>query len=205
MSHLFRELSYRFDTWLTVLSHGKIALNPFMASAIKNGIDVQDPEARMVVHIGRKTTDMGIITEGRVLSYRSISVSYDTILDDVVIYMARMHGARIDSYIAKQILSAVGSAIPELQNPPKPYEVLAPNRVTGLPMHVPVSHQEIAHCMFRSLECLMRAVESVYISLSSNQQGSIFRQGIFITGEGAELRGLANRFENHFLLPCHVI
>lgn len=199
------QLANNIGTSITVLSHGKIALNKYMASAIKNGIDVRDPEACMVVNIGMYTTDIIVITMGRIISLRSISTSCDTFLNDIIVYMDYMHSTRIDESIAKQIWSAVGSAIPELENAPEPYIVLAPNTKTAFPMRVPVGHEEICHCLFRNLRSLIRFIERIYLSLPNDIQSNIIHRGIYITGEGTSLRGLAKRIEDSLYIPCTAI
>lgn len=202
MLRAIRDFASSVGVSITVLSHGKFALNKYMASAIRNGIDVRNPEACMVVNIGMYTTDVAIVSRGRLLSLRSSSTSYDTFLNDIIVYMSRMHNVRIDESIAMQIWSAVGSAMSELENAPEPYIVLAPNRVTALPMRIPVSYQEISHCLSRNIESLVRFVERVYASLPLDIQGAIFRRGIFLTGEGARLRGLAKCVESSLYIPC---
>lgn len=196
------QLANRIGVSITVLSHGKFALNKYMASAIRNGIDVRNPEACMVVNIGVHTTDIAIISKGRLLSLRSTSTSYDTFLNDIIVYMYRIHNMRIDKPIAKQILSAVGSAMSELENAPEPYVVLGPNRVNALPMRISVGYQEISHCLSRNIESLVRFIELVYASLPLDIQGAIFRRGMFLTGEGACLRGLAKCVESSLYIPC---
>lgn len=199
------QLANRFGTSITVLSHGKFALNKYMASAIRNGIDVRNPEACMVVNIGMYTTDVAIVSKGRLLSLRSTSTSYDTFLNDIIVYMSRMHNVRIDESIAKQIWSAVGSAMSELENAPEPYVVLGPNRVTALPMRISVGYQEIFHCLSRNIESLVRFIERVYASLPLEIQGAIFRRGIFLTGEGAYMHGLTKRVESSLCIPCRTL
>ncbi|MBQ0136974.1 MAG: rod shape-determining protein [Bacteroidales bacterium] len=205
MLRAIRDFASSVGVSITVLSHGKLALNKYMASAIRNGIDVRTPETCMVVNIGMYTTDIAIISNGRLLSFRSTSTSYDTFLNDIIVYMSRMHNVRIDEPIGKKVLSAVGSAISELENAPEPYIVLAPNRVTALPMRIPVSYQEISHCLSRNIESLIRFIERVYVLLPLDIQGAIFRRGVFLTGEGACMRGLAKRIESSLCIPCHAV
>lgn len=202
MLRAIRDFASSVGVSITVLSHGKFALNKYMASAIRNGIDVRNPEACMVVNIGMYTTDIAIISKGRLLSFRSTSTSYDTFLNDIIVYLSRMHNMRIDEPIAKQIWSAVGSAMSELENAPEPYVVLGPNRVTALPMRISVGYQEIFHCLSRNIESLVRFIERVYASLPLEIQGAIFRRGIFLMGEGACLRGLAKCVESSLYIPC---
>lgn len=203
-SYLCRMLS-RIGTSIAVLSHGKLAFNKYLASAIKNGIDVRNPDACIVVNFGLNTTDIVTIFDGQSLSQRSISISCDNFFDDIIVHMALMHKARISESIAKNILDSVGSAISELDEAPEPYVLRAPNMITGLPMRIPISHQEIAHCLFRDFRILSRYIERTYVSLPHEIQASIIQRGIFLTGEGAAVRGLAQCIEESLQIPCTAI
>lgn len=195
----------RVGTYLTVLSHGKFALNKYMASAIKNGIDVRNPDACLVVNIGMTRTDLFIISKGQVLSLRATSISCETFLDDIIFHMARMHNTRIDEPIAKQIWDAVGTANPESDGEPDAFEVVGPNRVTGLPMFIPVSYQEIAHCLRRDSMSLVLTIDRILETVPASLIKPLFSRGIFLTGEGAALRGFAQSIEETLRIPCAAI
>lgn len=192
----------RVGTFITALSHGKIALNKYMASAIKNGVDVWNPEACLVVHIGLNTTDLMIIAKGQVLSVRSMSIACETFLEDIIDYMAHMHNARVDEPIAKQIWSAVGAAVSELEDAPVPFDVIAPNRVTALPMCIPVSYQEMAYCLHRDIDRIVFFVDRFLETVPASLVEPLSRRGIILTGEGTALRGLVQRFKEAFCIPC---
>lgn len=198
----FQQLANRIGTSITVLSHGKFASNPYMASAIRNGIDVRNPEACMVVHIGQYITDVVVIARGQVLSLRAISTSYDTFISDILTCVSTMHNMRIDETIAKQILDAVGSALPELEDAPEDFVVLAPNKITALPMRIPINYQEVSNYLYRNVECILMFIQRVLASLPYDQVKAIFSRGIYLTGEGAALRGLAARIEKALDIPC---
>lgn len=199
------QFANRIGTSITVLSHGKIAFNKYMASAIKNGIDVRNPDACLVINIGLNRTDFVLISKGRVMTLRATSISCGTFFDDIIFHMARMHNTRIDEPIAKQIWAAVGSAKSGLEEEPEPFEVVAQNRVTGLPMHIPVSHQEISHCLHRDTMSIILTAERVLETIPASIVEPLFRRGIYLTGEGAGVSDLAHRFEEYLRIPCQII
>lgn len=54
--------------------------------------------------------------------------------------------------MAERIKIHVGAALTELgEDAPEDYIVHGPNRITALPMEVPVCYQEIAHCLEKSI------------------------------------------------------
>ena len=72
--------------------------------------------------------------------------------------MRRAHNVRVGERTAEQIKMNVGSALTELENPPEDYIVHGPNQMTALPMEIPVSYQEISHCIEKSVTKIETAV-----------------------------------------------
>lgn len=205
MLRAIKDLASCVGASLAVLSHGKIAFNKYMALAIRNGIDVRNPDACVMINIGQERSDIVIISKGHVLSHRATSVSCETFLEDIIFYMARMRQVRIDVPIAKQIWDAVGSAMSELQDAPEPFEVVVPNLITARPRHILVSYKEISYCLDRNLMSISLLVGNLLEMIPSSLINPLLRRGIFITGEGAVLRGIAPRFEETLGLQCRAI
>jgi len=71
--------------------------------------------------------------------------------------------------------------------------VHGPNRITALPMEVPVCYQEIAHCLDKTVARIETAVLSALENTPPELYADIVKNGIYLTGGGALLRGLAKR------------
>ncbi len=175
-----------------------------MAAAIGMGIDVEAPEGCMVVDIGGGTTEIAVISLGGIVSNKSIKIAGDDFNNDIIEFMSRMHNLRIDEPTAERIKIAVGSALPELDNPPEDFVVVGPNKVTALPMTVPVSYQEIAHCLEKSVSKIENAVLQALEQTPPELYADIVRKGIFLAGGGALLHGLAKRLTDKIQIQFHV-
>lgn len=175
-----------------------------MAAAIGMGIDVESPEGCMIVDIGGGTTEIAVISLGGIVANKSIKVAGDDLNADIVEYMSRMHNIRIDEPTAERIKIAVGSALPELEDAPEDFVVVGPNKVTALPMTVPVGYQEIAHCLEKSISKIEQAVLQALESTPPELYADIVRNGIFLAGGGALLHGLAKRLTDKITIPFHV-
>jgi rod shape-determining protein MreB len=175
-----------------------------MAAAIGMGLDVESPEGCMVVDIGGGTTEIAVISLGGIVSNKSIKVAGDDLNADIIEFMGRMHNLRIDEPTAERIKMQVGSALPELDNPPEDFIVVGPNKVTALPMTVPVSYQEIAHCLEKSISKIENAVLQALEQTPPELYADIVRRGIFLAGGGALLHGLAKRLTDKITIPFHV-
>ena len=175
-----------------------------MAAAIGMGIDVEAAEGCMVVDIGGGTTEIAVISLGGIVSNNSIRTAGDDFNADIIEFMGRMHNLRIDEPTAERIKMQVGSALPELDNPPEDFVVVGPNKVTALPMTVPVSYQEIAHCLEKSVAKIENAVLQALEQTPPELYADIVKKGIFLAGGGALLHGLAKRLTDKIQIQFHV-
>lgn len=177
-----------------------------MAAAMGIGLDVEAPEGHMIVDIGGGTTEIAIISLGGLVCNKSIRIAGDDLTDDIQEYMGRMHNIKVGERTAELIKINVGSALTELDDDdaPEDYIVHGPNRMTSLPMEVPVSYQEIAHCLDKSISKMEAAILAALEQCPPELYTDIVRNGIFLTGGGALLRGLAKRFTSKMNIQFHI-
>jgi rod shape-determining protein MreB len=175
-----------------------------MAAAIGIGIDVEAPEGNMIVDIGGGTTEIAVISLGGIVSNKSIRIAGDDLTEDIIDYMGRQHNIRIGERTAELIKINVGAALTELDDPPEDYLVHGPNRMTALPLDVPVSYQEIAHCLAKSISKIEAAVLSALEATPPELYADIVKKGIYLAGGGALLRGLDKRLSDKINIPFHI-
>jgi rod shape-determining protein MreB len=172
-----------------------------MAAAIGIGIDVEAPEGNMIVDIGGGTTEIAVISLGGIVANKSIRIAGDDFTTDIQEYMRRQHNLRVGERTAERIKINVGSALTELENPPEDFLVHSPNQMTALPMEVPVSYVEIAHCLEKSVSKVETAVLNALEQTPPELYADIVSHGIYLTGGGSLLRGLAKRLSDKINIP----
>ena len=175
-----------------------------MAAAIGIGLDVEAPQGNMIVDIGGGTTEIAVISLGGIVSNKSIRIAGDDLTSDIQDYMSRQHNVRVGERTAEEIKIMVGSVLTELDNPPEDYIVHGPNRMTALPMEVPVNYQEIAHCIEKSISKIEAAVLSALEQTPPELYADIVRNGVYLAGGGALLRGLDKRLTDKIGIPFHI-
>ena len=141
---------------------------------------------------------------GGIVSNNSIRVAGDDLTNDIQEYMGRQHNVKVGERTAELIKINVGSALTELDNPPEDYVVHGPNRMTALPMEVPISYQEIAHCIEKSISKIEIAILAALEQTPPELYADIVNKGIYLAGGGALLRGLDKRLTDKLNIPFHI-
>ncbi|HPT32914.1 MAG TPA: rod shape-determining protein, partial [Prolixibacteraceae bacterium] len=167
-----------------------------LAAAIGIGLDVEAPEGNMVVDIGGGTTEIAVISLGGIVTNKSIRIAGDDLTADIMEYMRHQHNIKIGERTAEEIKIQVGAAISTLDNPPKDFVVQGPNQMTALPIEVPVTYKEIAHCLEKSLSKIDAAIMSALEQTPPELYADIVKNGIWLAGGGSLLRGLDKRLFN---------
>ena len=165
-----------------------------MAAALGIGIDVEAPEGNMIVDIGGGSTEIAVISLGGIVSNKSIRIAGNDLTADIQEHMGRVHNLKVSQKMAERIKINVGSALPVLDDAPDPYIVSGPNRMTALPMEVPVTYEEIYHCMEKTISKMEDAILAALEQTPPELYADIVKNGIYLAGGGALLRGLAKRF-----------
>lgn len=175
-----------------------------MAASLGIGIDVEAPEGNMIVDIGGGTTEIAVISLGGIVCNKSIRIAGDDFTADIQEYMRHQHNIKIGERSAEEIKIKVGAAIPDLDDPPEDFMVRGPHQMTALPVEIPVSYQEIAHSLDKSLSKIETAILSVLEQTPPELYADIFRNGINLAGGGALLRGLDKRISAKTNIPVHI-
>jgi rod shape-determining protein MreB len=176
-----------------------------MAAAIGIGLDVLAPEGNMIVDIGGGSTEIAVISLGGIVADKSLRVAGDELTADIQEYMSRQHNVKVSERMAERIKIQVGAALTDLgDEAPEDYVVHGPNRITALPMEVPVCYQEIARCLEKTVAKIETAILQALEETPPELYADIVHNGIYLAGGGALLKGLARRLTDKINIPFHV-
>jgi len=175
-----------------------------MASALGIGLDVIAPKGSMIVDIGGGTTEIAVISLGGLVVQNSIRTAGDEFTSDIQNYLRQQHNIKVGEITAEKIKIAVGAVIPELDEEPEPCIVKGPNIMTAHPVEAAVTYQEIAHCLERSIAKIETSIMHVLEQTPPELYSDIVDNGIYLSGGGALLRGIARRFTEKVNIPFYV-
>jgi len=190
-----------FDSADHVDSKETYLIHEPMAAALGIGLDVEEPIGNMIIDIGGGTTEIAVIALSGIVCDQSIRTAGDEFTNDIMNYMKRQHNILIGERTAEQIKIHVGSALPELENPPEDFAVNGRDLMTGIPKQITITYQEVAHALDKSIskveDAILKALETTPPELASD----IYKTGLYLTGGGALLRGLDKRISAKTKLP----
>lgn len=158
----------------------------------------------MIVDIGGGSSEIAVISLGGIVSNKSIQIAGDDLTDDIQEHMRRAHNIKVGERTAELIKMKVGSALTELEDAPEDFIVHGPNQMTALPMEVAVTYQEISHCIEKSISKIEAAVLSALEQTPPELYADIVRNGIWLAGGGALLRGLDKRLYDKIGIQFHI-
>ncbi len=175
-----------------------------MAAAIGIGIDIEAPDGSLVVDIGGGTTEIAVIALGGIVCNQSIRIAGDGFTADIQAYMRHQHNIKIGERTAENVKINVGSSLPDLDDPPEDFTVRGPNLMTAMPIEIPISYQEIAHCLDKSISKIETSILAVLEQTPPELYADVVNRGIYMAGGGALLRGLCKRFTEKINIPFHL-
>ena len=175
-----------------------------MAAALGAGIDVEAPEGNMIIDIGGGTSEIACISLGGIVCSESIEVAGDEFTTDIMEYVSHQHSVRIGERTAEEIKCKIGAAVPELEDAPEDFVVTGPSMLTGLPQTITLSYNEIAYALDKSLVKLDAALMKVLQEMPAELYTDVVRNGIYLAGGGALIKGLDRRLSKKTGIPFHI-
>ena len=175
-----------------------------MAAALGIGMDVEAPKGNMVVDIGGGTAEIAVISLGGIVEQQSIKTAGDEFTYDIQQYLRQQHNIKVGEITAERVKISVGAVLPQLEEEPDPFIVRGPNLLTGHPVEARITYSEIAHCLDKSVAKIEAAILHVLEQTPPELYSDIVDSGIWLSGGGAQLRGLAQRFTEKMNIKFHV-
>ena len=173
-----------------------------LAAAIGAGLDVTEPDGKMVIDIGGGTTDIAVIALGGLITSNSIKVAGDKFDEAIVKYMRKVHKLYIGERTGEDIKKSIGTAYPREEE--VTMECRGRDLVTGLPKTVTITSEEIMEALEEPLNMICEAVHGVLEITPPELAADIGNSGIVLTGGGALLYGLGRKIADRTNMEVRV-
>lgn len=158
----------------------------------------------MIIDIGGGTSEIACISLGGIVCSESIDIAGDVFTNDIMNYIKQQHNIRIGERTAEDIKCKIGAALPELDDEPEDYVVTGPSVLTALPQTISLNYTEIAYALESSLSKLDEALMKVLTEMPAELYSDVVRNGIYLAGGGALIKGLGKRLSDKTGIPFHI-
>lgn len=175
-----------------------------LAAALGMGLNIEEPEGKMVVDIGGGITEIVVISLSGIASFQSITVAGDSMDEEIRHYFRRKHNMSIGLKTAEQIKIRVGAVFGTMDVIPPPMEVKGKDLMRGIPTTRTIDHVEVSSILEKSISAIELGIVQTLEKCPPELAGDIYQNGIYITGGNAYLRGLKHRLEKKTKLPIHI-
>lgn len=174
-----------------------------MAAAVGARLPVHEPVGTMIIDIGGGTTDIALISLGGIVRSKNIRIAGDTLNQDISSYIRNEFKILIGEKTAEDVKIAVGSVLK--QSVPLQTTIRGRDLVSGLPRELVITDADVREAIASSIASIIEAVKEVIETAPPEVVSDIMRQGIYMTGGGALLRGLPELFAEEIKVPMHVV
>jgi rod shape-determining protein MreB and related proteins len=173
-----------------------------MAAAIGMRLPIGEPVGNMIIDIGGGTSDIAVISLGGVVRSKNVRIAGDKFNDDIISYIRNQFKILVGEKTAESVKISIGSVLPT--HAPLEATVKGRDLVTGLPKEVIITDTDIREALSASIENLVESTREVLETTPPEIVSDIMARGIFLSGGGALIKGLAELLENEVNIPVHV-
>jgi len=173
-----------------------------MAAAIGIRLPVRDPVGSMVIDVGGGTSDIAVISLGGIVRSKNLRIAGDRLDNDIISYIRSEFKILIGEKTAENIKIAIGNML----HGGSPLEASVKGRdlVTGLPREVIITDSDVREAISQSISNLIESTREVLETTPPELLSDIMNRGIFISGGGALIPGLAELIAEEVKIPVHI-
>lgn len=173
-----------------------------LAAALGAGIDISVPRGNMVVDIGGGTTDIAVLSLGGIVVSSSIRIGGDHFDEAIVRHVKKVHNVLIGERTAEEIKMQVATV--SRNGRQETITVRGRDMVTGLPTTFSVTSEDCRVALDDSVSSLIATVRGVLEKCPPELAADIVDNGIYLTGGGALLDGLAEVMSKETGITTHI-
>ncbi|MEK7181488.1 MAG: rod shape-determining protein [Patescibacteria group bacterium] len=174
-----------------------------VAAALGANLPIHLPTASLIVDIGGGTTDIAVISMGGTVVSRTLRVAGDKFNEDIINFVRDEFKMAIGEPTAEFAKIVAGSAVPRGEK----LEVSLRGRdlASGLPREVVVKDTQIRAAIGKSVKTIIETIKEVIELTPPELAGDMLKQGIYICGGGAMLRGIEDLVQRETSVASEVV
>ena len=174
-----------------------------VAAAIGSDLPIHKPQGNLVMDIGGGTTEIAIISLSHIVVHSSVRIGGDKMDQNIISFLRKKNNILVGVQTAEKVKKEIGSAFPLEKE--VTMEVRGRDIITGFPITVEVSSEEIREALSEIVVSMIDAVKRLFEKTAPELAADIAERGIILTGGGAKLKGLDKKIQEAVDLPVHLM
>ena len=174
------------------------------AAAVGAGLDLNAPEAKLVVDLGAGKITATLFTFGRVAAFGYLPYGFSRIDDRIRRILRTEYGHRVGRAASIEIKHTLGSALPETA----PKDIIMHATGIDLAQRMPVTFDVETQPVLNACEDVVAEVARLCAAVADNAPEELSADlndaGAVLTGGGANLAELDRRIGQALGIPCRV-
>lgn len=168
-------------------------------AALGIGMEIDKPQANMVVDIGSGTTEIAIISLNDIVVSTSFKTAGKSFNEDIKKFIKVKYKLLIGEKTAENIKRKIG-CVYKIEKDEK-IEVKGRNLITGLPNSIEISSKEIKEAIKDSVDIIIKNIKGILETTPPELSADIVDKGLVLTGGSSLLKGIADLLEEHLNIP----
>jgi rod shape-determining protein MreB and related proteins len=174
-----------------------------LAAALGIGLNIQEPEGKLLVDIGGGITEVVVISLSGIAAFQSIRVAGDAMDEEIQDYMRKEYNMSVGLKTAEMMKKKIGCVYAPVATDEK-FVVKGKDLIEGIPTSRQITQQELTHVLERPFKQIEDSIHQSLQVCPPELASDIYQSGIHVTGGSAMLKGIKERFSKNFKLPVKV-
>jgi rod shape-determining protein MreB len=171
-----------------------------MAAAIGAKIAVSSTDGIAVINLGAGSTEMAVIALGEIVAMESIPIGGEALDRAIGASIARTRGAQLKPGDAERLKLEIGSAITPASE--LSIELNGDGDARSAPLRV--TSREVREAIREPLEAIVAGLQRLLSQVPEARRAAINRNGLVLSGGGAQLPGIAEFLTASVGIPARV-
>lgn len=174
-----------------------------VSAALGANLPIHLPTASLVVDIGGGTTDVAVISMGGTVVSRTLKAAGDKFNEDIINFIRDEFKLDIGEPTAEFAKIVAGSAM--AHNDKVEVNLRGRDISSGLPREITVKDSHIRAALAKSVKGIIDSVKEVIELTPPELAGDMLKQGVYLCGGGAMLKGLPQLIEKETSVETLVV
>ncbi len=173
-----------------------------IADAVSAGLPVLSSRGHMVVNIGADTTEISVISSGKVILSQTLKAGGRRLDEDIATMVRRKFNLSIGQKTAESLKNNLAFMI---NGPKLEQKVFGIHTLSGLPKSDLIPSLAVSVAIIDSVDYIIENIKSIYNRIPPQLMKDIAREGIYLTGGVSMILNLPEYIRREIGVPFHHI